>query len=69
MDSSSHFLGYIPMTSGVMAAATSIGNGSVSSVISMTASLSIDADTGSMHMSETLFPNGNASILSPVRAM
>ena len=39
------------------------------SSILRTASLSMDADAGSMHMSETLFPNGNASILSPVRAM
>lgn len=44
----SAFLGYMPMTSGVIAAAMRIGSVSVSSSIFMTASRRMDADEGSM---------------------
>ena len=44
----SAFLGYIPMTSGVMAAAMSIGTVQVASSMRMTALRSMDADTGSI---------------------
>ena len=64
---SSHFFGYMPSTSGVIAAATSIRSSSVDSSIFITASLRMEADSGSMHRSETLLPNGRTSIVSPWR--
>lgn len=65
MRSASPFLGYRPMTSGAIAAARSIRMSSVPSSIFSTACLSMEADTGSMHRSETLLPNGSTSTRSP----
>gem|GEM_PF-1824702 len=53
------------MTSGVMAAAISSSIGSVSLPMPRTAFLSMDADSGSMHRSETLLPKGSALMRSP----
>ena len=64
--SSSAFLGYIPITSGVMAAAINISISSVDSSILSTASRSIDAETGSMYRSETLLPKGSTAMRSPI---